>query len=278
MMQDIGTNLEKKHFEAQAGGMVNQNIARMDDSEWNEWTCRMENAKRVEQTDGIECGVCGNKGRVWRVDDETGSIVVGNCECLRRRQSLRRLDKSSICRDWRDKTFGNFDTEEPWQATMKDRVLAYIADSGKQWLYVCGQSGSGKTHLCTAAYVELVKTGYAGEYVRWADLMQKMNALRFKAEEYDKLMKLCTDTPLLYLDDFFKRRGGKVSDSDIDNTLALIDARYTDPRLLTIFSSELTLNEIARIDEALGGRIMERTKGHAPTIMRADGRNHRTKK
>ena len=48
--------------------------------------------------------------------------------------------------------------------------------------------------------------------------------------------------------------------------------------LLTILSTEWTLDQIVRMDEALGGRIRERCGSYIVQIEKKDGRNYRLRK
>ena len=57
--------------------------------------------------------------------------------------------------------------------------------------------------------------------------------------------------------------------------MEIINARYCDPALLTIISTELTLTELFAIDEALAGRIAERSSKYTLQIAKKAGRNYR---
>ena len=62
---------------------------------------------------------------------------------------------------------------------------------------------------------------------------------------------------MLYIDDFFK---GSVSDADINLAFELLNDRYNSKRM-TILSSERSVEDILELDEAIGSRIYERSKG-----------------
>ena len=71
--------------------------------------------------------------------------------------------------------------------------------------------------------------------------------------------------PVLYIDDFLK---GKVTDADMNLAFALINARCNRRRSRTIISSERSIAEIRKLDEATGSRIMQRAEDYtlsAPT-------------
>ena len=71
---------------------------------------------------------------------------------------------------------------------------------------------------------------------------------------------------VLYIDDLFKTGRNpdgsepKPTAADINAAFEIINYRYNNPALLTIISSELNEDELLDIDEAVGGRIFERSK------------------
>jgi DNA replication protein DnaC len=53
-----------------------------------------------------------------------------------------------------------------------------------------------------------------------------------------------------------------VTPADVNLAFEILNYRYVNRRLVTILSSEKTIEEILDIDEAVGSRIFERCKGH----------------
>lgn len=49
----------------------------------------------LQEQDGIECKVCRNKGEVYFVRDEK-YLTVKECECMKRRRTIKRADKKRI--------------------------------------------------------------------------------------------------------------------------------------------------------------------------------------
>ena len=98
-------------------------------------------------------------------------------------------------------------------------------------------------------------------------------------------MKELKKTDVLYIDDLFK--GGKGEDgkykpptaADINAAFEIINYRYNNPELVTIISSERTLVELNDIDEAIAGRIAERSKesGYCINLKPDKKRNWRMK-
>ena len=62
-----------------------------------------------------------------------------------------------------------------------------------------------------------------------------------------------------------------------DGEMVVINARYNNRTLRTIFSGERGLNEIMELDEAMGSRIYQRCGKYKLKIGWGEGRNYRTR-
>lgn len=80
---------------------------------------------------------------------------------------------------------------------------------------------------------------------------------------------------MLYIDDLFKQ--SSVSDADVKLAFEIIDYRARN-NLITVISSELDVNDLIEIDEALGGRIVQMTKGNRYIISKDRKKNYRLRK
>lgn len=72
-------------------------------------------------------------------------------------------------------------------------------------------------------------------------------------------------------------QGTKPTAADINIAFELLNCRYNNSKLLTIISSEKTVNEIIKIDEAVGSRIKEKSKNFAININKDIQKNYRLK-
>ena len=203
---------------------------------------------------GVDCPVCQNKGYLLYSKD--GYDYTKECECMNKRRFLRRIRKSGLCDMLRRYTFDSYETTDAARQKVKDAAERFCdADAG--WFYIAGQSGSGKTHICTAICSRLIEKGCDVYYMAWRDEIRELKAL-MNTEELDKRIDRLKRVKVLYIDDFLK---GGWSDADIRLVFEIINHRYNDTRLRTIFSTEATLEAVLSIDEALGSRIVERSKG-----------------
>jgi hypothetical protein len=109
----------------------------------------------------------------------------------------------------------------------------------------------------------------------WGDDITAIKQAVTNAEQYEKLMSNVKNAGVLYIDDFFKTRSGEgISNADVNTTFKIINHRYNE-QLPTVISSELSINEIATIDEALGSRIAEMTRTHKIYISKDKNKNQR---
>ena len=81
-------------------------------------------------------------------------------------------------------------------------------------------------------------------------------------------------TDVLYIDDLFKQNN--INDPDIKLAFELIDYRVRTNRM-TVISTEMDLNQLLDIDEALGGRIIQAARGNKYIIAKDRGKNYRLK-
>ena len=219
-----------------------------------------------DKEDGYNCPLCKNKGFVAKLTEHNGmySHCFVDCKCVDIRNSIMRMKRSGLKDIIKDYTFDKFLDTEPWQKTLKSAAMEY-AKKPEGWLFLGGQSGCGKTHLCTATCREFLLGGKSVQYMLWRDDVTKLKSAVTDSEEYGKLIDRYKNAEVLYIDDLFKT--GKVDSgfqkptaADINVAFEILNYRYNNPALITIISSELTEDELLDIDEATGGRIYERAK------------------
>lgn len=222
----------------------------------------------LNNDDGYQCDICHNKGlimRAYQPYEGIWSTISSECRCMDVRRSIRRMKKSGLKDIISDYTFEKYIASSDWQRTLKEAAEAY-AESPSGWFFIGGQSGAGKTHLCTAICRKFLLSGKSVKYMLWRDEIVKLKGSINEPEEYEKMMSEFKNIEILYIDDLFKT--GKGADgnkqqptaADINIAFEILNFRYNSPKLLTIISSECTVNDILDIDEATGGRIFEKAK------------------
>ena len=202
-----------------------------------------------------KCEKCNDTGFVNWTDDN-GIEYAKECTCKIKARNMQRLERSGLMNQIERYTFKRFKPDTPYQEEMLRKACEYVKNqylTGK-WFYIGGQSGCGKTHLCTAIVAQIIKQGHSAKYMLWREESTHLKGL-VNSEEYNSEIDKFKKTYCLYIDDLFK---GSRSDADIKLAFELIDARYRQ-KLPTVISSECITQELASVDEAIAGRIRERS-------------------
>ena len=228
----------------------------------------------LQEKDGYNCDKCRNKGGIMVLRECGNSYeqVYRQCECMKVRSMIMKIQRSGLKNIMNEYTFEKYTAKENWQKSLKLKAKSFLEDETSEWFYIGGQSGAGKTHLCTAITVTYLNQNKAARYMLWRDDVTKIKAVVNDNEEYHKLVNELKTIPVLYIDDLFKM--GKNNHgtpqpptvADINLAYEIINYRYNNKGLITIISSEYTIGEIVKIDEALGGRISEKTAANGYCI------------
>jgi len=161
---------------------------------------------------------------------------------------------------------------------LKQGVQSY-AEHPSGWLLIGGQSGCGKTHLCTAVCRQLLLEGKQVHYMSWRETVAQLKGLSLDSTGRSKEMEKLKKSQVLYIDDLYKTgKNNEGSDyptgTDINLAFEIINHRYIN-RLTTIISTERTPQELVSIDEATGSRIIELCGSHVYSIGKNQSRNYR---
>ena len=214
----------------------------------------------------IDCPKCKNKGYIFYLTEDN-LIDSKACDCLAKRESIKRIKKSGLENLMSEYTFDAYQDTQDWQKTIKAKALSYLDDNYKKWFYIGGQVGCGKTFICTAITTELIDRGKKAVYMLWRDEVVALKANVNDFPEYDKRMKELKNAEVLYIDDFFKTEKGKEPTSaDVNVAFELLNYRYNNHDLITIISSERMVDELMDIDEAVGCRVYQRSKDYNLSI------------
>ena len=232
------------------------------------------NSRRGDLT-GYDCPICRNKGFVFLMKD--GYEYTMECECMEKRRGKWRLKRSGL-QDMAERyRFETYEAKTSWQKSILAAAECFC-EEGEGWFYIGGQVGAGKTHICTAIANRLLLQGKGVRYMIWTEEATKLKALKTDDENYAREINKWKTAEVLYIDDFLKTRNGALpTDGDINLAFEIINARYNNRALRTIFSGERGLNEIMELDEAMGSRIYQRCGKYKLKIGWGEGRNYRTR-
>ena len=239
-------------------------------------------AGNLDAADGFKCEKCMNRGYIAKLVERGGMFyeVHEECVCMEIRKSILRMKASGLESSIRQCTFERFEVKSEWQQKMLDTAQDYLANgvSAGKWLFFGGAVGSGKTHLCTAVARKLLYQ-MPVYYMTWPSESAKLKAIINDDEDYGREIRRLKNVDVLYIDDFFKPIMGDrgplpPTSADIRLAYEIIDHRYRN-HMVTIISSERFLSELLDIDEAIGSRIAECSKGYVRQLSRDRQKNQR---
>lgn len=237
--------------------------------------------------DGYDCPICKNKGFISVVVEENGIFdeAFRFCSCDPIRRQRLRLKKSGLLEAVNKCTFDRYETPDRWQQIVKETAQRFCRDDEHHFFFIGGQSGAGKSHICTAITAHYIDQGRSARYMVWFDEATKIKGLVTDAEAYESVMSELKETDVLYIDDLFKPIKGKDGQAvpptyaDVRLAIEIINYRYNNPGKITIISGERTIDELIEIDEALAGRISELSKagGYCMNLKKDSRKNWRLK-
>lgn len=221
-----------------------------------------------------DCKICKGKGYIMAVEVEHGRYYtyVKECRCMRDKIAKQEA-KNSGTEQLLEYQFSNFYTKSEWQNNLKE--LAMENAKSKDWFFVGGQSGAGKTHICSAIANYQRKHGVRVKHIVWTDEIDKLKDFESTVHMDNLKMVEC-----LYIDDMFKKVAVKdkqgLTPADITKTWELLNFRANN-KLKTIISTECTFDDLVGIDESLAGRIKQKAGKYTLSLSRDIDKNMRLK-
>lgn len=207
--------------------------------------------------DNYSCPICNNTGYIlWK--DENDLTHSLECKCMKTRLSIRRLKNSGLQNMVSRYRFDNYQTPTEKNKVIKAKAMEF-AENQSECFVIMGKSGSGKTHICTAICSRLIERGWNLKYMLWRTEAAELKAMVNDAEEYKQRITQLRNVQALYIDDLFK---GSITDADLNLAFTILNDRYNSVGKKTIISTERSMEEIIKKDEAVGGRIVERARGY----------------
>lgn len=232
----------------------------------------------------FKCEACHDNGWI-ETRDENGCRIARKCQCMVAREAEDLMRASGLSEMLDSKTFDTFLTRSPMQDRLKSTATAYVkavieskGQPNRPWLYIGGNPGCGKTHICTAVCGELLKNHIGVKYMQWLDEARTLKA-GVNDPDFDETIYPYIAPTVLYIDDFLKQRytpNPVFTDADIKIAFSILNARYFQNKP-TIISSEWDLTgQLFGTDEGTFSRVYERCKhGFLLTIPRSPENNYR---
>lgn len=268
----------REHFMTEEERQIGKPIYEMNDDENVLYDVLTANNQAGNER-GYNCPKCLNRGYSWVKDGLYKSMR--DCSCMSIRATIRRMKESGMGNLLDLYSFEKYKRDEEWQKAVYSKAKTFVGDKDKNFFYIGGAVGSGKTFICTAMVKELLRQGKSARYMLWMSESEELKQCVRDLDLYQPKIREIKQAEVLYIDDLFKAGATK---ADIRLAFEIINYRYNkarsdkSKRYITIISCEYDLGEIIKLDEALGSRIFEMTKPNYTLYIEDDGkRNYRMK-
>lgn len=233
-----------------------------------------------------KCQKCHDSGWIEHTGED-GYLYVTKCSCRLAREAEMRLANSGLADAIQRQTFDAFTCTTPLQEKIKNTATRYLnalltAEKGERmpWLYVGGNPGSGKTHICTAVCGELLKHNIGVKYMQWLDEARKLKA-GVNDENFEDSVSGYISVSVLYIDDLLKQKystSPTFTEADIKIAFTILNARYIMNKPTIISSEWSLLDHLLPADEGVFSRVYERCKGYTVDIDRNPVNNFRLRR
>lgn len=224
----------------------------------------------LNKIDKVECSICKNKGYIHYLRPD--GMIAKECTCMRKRRAIRRALASGVG-DYINRTLDDYNAVEEWQIKCKQKALEYLKANDNSWFLALGQSGSGKTLLCSIIASELM-LNYERTVlcVTWTDFISRLkrDMMSDNAKAVSNYLDSIKNCDVLFLDELLK----KYNDTDLRYLIEIINYRYANNKK-TIITSEQMINDLLDIEEATFSRAIERSGKFILSIKKDRARNYR---
>lgn len=225
---------------------------------------RNTNTTSQDSRDSYKCNICKD---TTFVQGENG---LKRCECYKKDLTKRRwahfgIDPSKVKKISQYADYSDITKRAKEVAIDYIRNYNTIKTKEENNLAFLGQPGAGKSHLAIGIGANLINSGICTNvvYMPYEEAIRELKANTMN-ESYMELTKRYTECELLIIDDLFKEKVKKgklvagLTESDMKHIYPIINQRYVNNKP-TIYNSECTPNMLMDLDEALAGRILEKS-------------------
>jgi DNA replication protein DnaC len=213
----------------------------------------------VPEEDFLAGKVCGPEDAwKWR------TTFSRQCSCVEQERSDRLMKSSEITDEFKKMGFRNFKVNGKPQVIVDayECALEYfkefssIRKKRQNSIALLGQPGAGKTHLLTAVANNLITKLKVP--VLYFPFVEGMTDLKDDFEKLEQKLDRMKKVDVLFIDDLFKPVKGepRATEWSVEQMYAVINHRYLN-HMPILLSSELTIDELVDIDEALATRLYQ---------------------
>lgn len=270
-MEKLGNFLD---FKSEAPALNEFEFEKLKSDEYN------NTAGNLNEYDNINCPHCNNKGYVSKVKYielyKQYTTIMYRCTCMDQRETIRKALNSGLG-EYLKRRSNDYEATEEWQKLNKSLMVEYCkteSDSNK-WFIAVGQSGGGKTLLCSIIANHLLfNLNKQVLYITWTDFISKLkrDIMSDNSDAVSIYLDEVKKCEVLFIDELLK----KYTETDLKYIIEIINYRYTND-LKTIITSERMIDELLDIDEATFGRVIEKSGKYLIEIEKDRHKNYRLK-
>ncbi len=226
-----------------------------------------------------DCPICKNKGYIeFLKKDQFNKYDIGckKCACLEKRRIIEKNKRSGLG-EYLNRNILDYKLENQWQKSLYHKALQYCEEvkESKKWWVLLGQSGSGKTLLSSIISNYVFKDLDINLlFITWTDFIGRLKRkiMDNNTQDASRLLEEIKNVEALMLDECLKT----YNETDLKYWIEIINYRYSN-NLITIITSEKTIDDLLKIDEATAGRIIEKSGMFLTNISKDKTKNIRLK-
>lgn len=172
------------------------------------------------------------------------------------KKALQKLESDAqfITRDfpaeWLNANIASIDNvqQDLGRKEVAKKFTAFTAKKYDGWIYIMGGQNTGRSYITAVLANKLIAEKNLGPiaFLNSGDRIKELNDLTYSKEKakFEKLLERYSSVPVLVFDDF---GNGYINDYVRDAIIQPILAKRAQKRLLTIFTSDYTIDEIGTL-------------------------------
>lgn len=186
-------------------------MIRMEKLSFDNMMAKINELKAKAPKANCKCNVCNDTGYIITPQVNMQPIIK-ECMCRQKRRLKAEWQERGFNADCNELTLSKFDgnrnrVSKKMKSISEDYISNYegIQFEKNNSIAFLGEPGTGKTHICIAIALELLKKGFKPVYFPYRDCIDMLIDLRISNKaKYDFKLSKYQKCNILFLDDVFK--------------------------------------------------------------------------